>query len=207
MHARSTSLHADPQAIDRGIAHIQDEVLPALRELDGFVGMSLMVDRASGHCVATAAYQSEQAMRASSDRVQQLRQRAVELMGADRPDITEWEIAVLHRDHRAPEGACVRSLWMDLPAENIDRALDVYRMGVLPEIEQTPGFCSASLMIDRQNGRAVSSVSFDSRRAMDDSRERAQQLRERATAEVGARILHIGEFELAVAHLDVPEMA
>lgn len=207
MHARSTSLHADLQAIDDGIAHIRDAVLPALRELDGFVGMSFMVNRDSGHCVATAAYRSEEAMRASSDQVQQLRQRAVELMQADHPDITEWEIAVLHRDHRAPDGACVRALWMELPVENIDHALDVYRMAVLPQIEQTPGFCSASLMIDRQNGRAVSSVSLDSREAMEGSRERAQQLRERSTAEIGARILHIGEFELAVAHLDVPEMA
>ena len=63
MYARSTTINAQSGSIDAGIAHIRDEVLPALRELDGFVGLSLMVDRDSGRCIATTAWANEDAMR------------------------------------------------------------------------------------------------------------------------------------------------
>ncbi|MDT5106825.1 MAG: hypothetical protein QOI25_4338, partial [Mycobacterium sp.] len=66
VYARSTTINAQSGSIDAGIAHIRDEVLPALRQLDGFVGLSLMVDRDSGRCIATTAWANEDAMRESA---------------------------------------------------------------------------------------------------------------------------------------------
>ena len=77
----------------------------------------------------------------------------------------------------------------------------------MPALENLEGFCSASLLINRSTGRAVSSSTFDSRGAMDRNREHASELRNARTRELGADILDVGEFELAIAHLRVPEMA
>jgi hypothetical protein len=77
----------------------------------------------------------------------------------------------------------------------------------LPALEKLEGFCSASLLINRSTGRAVSSSTFDSREAMERNRDRATELRNARTRELGADILDVGEFELAIAHLRVPEMA
>ncbi len=89
----------------------------------------------------------------------------------------------------------------------MDRAIDVFRMSSLPAIEELEGFCSASLMVDRSSGRAVSSVTYDSHEAMERNREQAGTVRAAGAQEAGANVLDVGEFELAVAHLRVPEMA
>ena len=54
MYARSTTFLARVSSIDEGIAHIRDEVLPALTGMEGCIGLSLLVDRDSGRCIATS---------------------------------------------------------------------------------------------------------------------------------------------------------
>jgi hypothetical protein len=53
----------------------------------------------------------------------------------------------------------------------------------------------------------VSSVTFDSRDAMERNRQQATELKNARIRDVGAEELDEGEFELALAHLRVPEMA
>ena len=82
----------------------------------------------------------------------------------------------------------------------------MWKMAALPRMEELEGFCSASLMIDRTRGRGVSSLTFDSAEAMDRNKERVDGIRAEVTRAAGATVLDTGEFELAIAHLDVPEM-
>src|SRR5215204_2352976 len=108
VYARSTTFLARVSSMDDGIAHIRDEVLPALTAMEGCIGLSLLVDRSTGRCIATSAWQSEGAMRMSEGRVEPIRDRAAEVFGGS-PQVEHWEIAVLHRDHRSRDGACVRA--------------------------------------------------------------------------------------------------
>ncbi len=205
--ARSTTVHARPDTIDAAIAQARDEVLPAISTMDGCIGLSMMVDRESGRCIVTTAWETEEAMHGTQELVRPLRERAVEIAGAPAAQVDEWEIAVMHRDHQAPEGACVRSGWMQVDPAQIDRALDVYRLVSVPGMEQLEGFCSASLLVDRATGKAVSSVTLDSREAMEATRDLGARLRESGGREAGATFSDVAEFELALAHLHVPEMA
>jgi hypothetical protein len=206
VHARSTTVRARPELIDTGVAQVRDEVMPMVLGLDGCVGVSMLADRTSGRCIVTTAWQSAEAMAGSAERVRPSRARAAETMGG-RPHVDEWEVAVMHRDHSSAPGACVRATWVRMAPDQVDRAVDVYRMAVLPATQEFAGFCSASLMVDRDGGYAVSSVTFDSRDAMERSREHGEQLRERTAREIGLEIVEVGEFELVLAHLHVPEMA
>ena len=81
MYARSTTIQAQPSSIDAGIAHMRDSVMPALEGIDGCVGLSLLVDRTSGRCIATSSWESEEAMRASEESIRPIRDRAAELFG------------------------------------------------------------------------------------------------------------------------------
>jgi quinol monooxygenase YgiN len=206
VHARSTTVLAHPESIDAGIAHIRDEVMPTLLAVDGCVGLSMVVDRRSGRCVVTTAWQSQEAMRASEEQLRPGRDRAAVILGG-RPQVDEWEIAVLHRDHTSNQGACLRTTWVRMDPKQADHFVGVYRMVLLPEILQFDGFCSASLMVDRPSGYAVSSVTFDSHDAMRHTRSLAAVVRERGAREANGEVIEVFEFELALAHLRVPEMA
>ena len=106
MYTRTTTFQAQSSSIDAGIAHVRDTVMPALERCDGYTGLSLLVDRSSGRCIATSAWQSEEAMRASAESIRPVRDCAAEVFGGS-ADVEEWEVAVLHRDHRSNDGACV----------------------------------------------------------------------------------------------------
>lgn len=205
MYARTTTIHAQPSRIDAGIAVVRDDVMPALAEMDGYVGLSLLVDRQSGQCITTSAWETEAARAASAERVGSLRDRAAEVFGGT-PTVADWEIGVLHRDHRSADGACVRATWIKVPPDQADRAIEFYKTSVLSSLEELEGFCSSSLLINRASGRAVSSTTFDSHEAMERNEDRATELRNGRTREIGADILDVGEFELALAHLRVPEL-
>lgn len=73
-------------------------------------------------------------------------------------------------------------------------------------MEKLEGFCSASLLLDKATGTAVSSVTFDSAEALDNNREQASALRTEKLAQLGGSLVDICEFELAIAHLRVPEL-
>ncbi len=206
MYARTTTIISAPSAIDSGIAYVRDEVWPAVREMDGCLGMSMIVDRDSCRGISTTSWETEEALRATRGMVMPLRERAMELMGAGEPTVEEWEIASMHRSQATHPGACVRAAWSRVPHGHIDRAIDFYKHTLLPEIESEQGFVSASLLIDRAAGRGVTSVAFDSREAMERTRDHADYLREKSTQEANVEFLDVAEFELAMAHLRVPEL-
>ena len=74
-------------------------------------------------------------------------------------------------------------------------------------MEELDGFCSASLLVNRAAGRAVSTATYDNRAAMPRSREQADAVRSAGSLKIGAEVLQVCEFELALARLRVPEMA
>lgn len=206
MYARSFTIEGQPLSVDIGIAHCRDVVMSEMHEIDGYVGLSLLVDRQSGRCIATSSWDSVAAMRASAERVAIIRDH-VALMFDGSASVEEWQIASLHRRHRSPEGAFVRATWLKVVPDQLERSMDFYRMAVLPEMESLEGFTSASLMVDHPAGRrAVSCSTFDSQEAMARNSDEASELRSRRARDLGAEIVDVAEFELAIASLRVPEL-
>jgi len=204
MYARTTTMRGDPQGVDALVAMVRDEVMPGLLDLDGCIGLSLLVDRSTGRAIATSAWATQEAMRASADAVRPLRDRAAESFGAT-PEVEEWEIAVLHRAQRIADGACARVVWTRTDPGNLDRIMDAYRASLMPWWEQTEGFRSNSFLVDRQEGRCSSTVVFESREAMAHTRDQFTTLREEFVTERGMEIVDVQEFDVALAHLRVPE--
>jgi len=206
MFARSTTVRAaTPESVDAGIVHIRDNVLPEMMQIDGWVGMSMMTDRESGDCIVTSSWESEAAMQGSRKLIEPIRARAVDVMGGT-ADFDEWEVAVMHRDHPTHEGAAVRAAWLQTDPANISDLITTFRDFALPQLEQLDGFCSASFLVNRATGAAVSSTCCESRAALASNRQQAASVRDAGTRQAGATVLRVGEYDLSVAHLRVPEL-
>ena len=133
MYARSTTVRGNPQSIDDAIAYLRDEVMPAVQAMDGCIGLSMMCDRDSGRCIATTRLgdrggDAQQRVAACTT----CGMRYAEMLGG-RPEVQEWEIAVLHRMHHGPGGRLLPGhLEPRRPRDDVERVLDAFRMTMLP---------------------------------------------------------------------------
>ena len=137
-------------------------------------------------------------------RLRPLRARFAQILGGP-PELQSWEIAVLHRVHEAPDGACTRVTWLRTDPDRVEQVLDAYRLSLLPRLEELDGFCSASLLVDRTTGEMALAVVYDSADMLDQSRQAAMGLRAEAVLGTPAEVIDVAEFDVVLAHLRVPE--
>ena len=110
MYARSVTITGRPEAVDECIAFIRDEARPAITVMDGCLGLSLVVDRVSGRCIATSAWETVESMVLAGEAVTPFRARAGEILGGE-PEVDHWEVALMRRARVAPADACCRIIW------------------------------------------------------------------------------------------------
>jgi heme-degrading monooxygenase HmoA len=200
VYARSTTFRGRPDNIVAGIAFVRNEVAPMLDKIQGCHGLSMLVDRETGQCIVTSSWEREETMHASNEQLRPMRDRGRDILGGSM-EMDEWEIAVMHRTHH---GECCRVSWLQ---GDVDAMTETLRVGILPRLEQTPGFCSASLLVNRSAGLGCATTAWDTRAAMEASRSAADDMRSRTATEAGGQVVDVHEFDLAYAHLHVPEMA
>jgi len=204
MYARSTTVRGNADAMDEEIAYVRDEVMPALQRMSGCVGLSMLCDRDSGRCIITSSWADDTAMHATEAEVVDMRQRAADIMGGSY-ETQAWEIAVMHRMHEAHDGACTRVVWGESDPAQAEDTMGTFRMTMMPRMEELPGFCSVSLMVDRATGRSAMATTYDSPEDMTRATEMAMGMREEFSRAMGVTITDMAEFDLALHHLRVPE--
>ena len=205
MHARSTRMRGNASNLDAGIAYVRNEVLPTVTQTEGCVGLSLLTDRDTGRCIVATAWADEQARRATAEEDRTVQHRLLHTLGGEHADVQEWEIAILHRDRPAGDGAGAQVTWARIAPNHLDDLLDAYRSNLMPKLQELPGFCSVSMLVDRRNSRTVSVTSFETREAAALMRKHARALREQFARAMGAKVVDVAEMDLVLAHLHAPE--
>ena len=90
---------------------------------------------------------------------------------------------------------------------NSTEASSSIKATLLPALEELEGFCSASLLVDRASGRGVAAATFDNAEAIEQNKDQLDRIKATGSREANAEVLDQCDFELALAHLRVPEMA
>ncbi|WP_369138624.1 putative quinol monooxygenase [Modestobacter versicolor] len=204
MHARSTTLHGDPGSVAAATAFVRDEVMPAVRDMPGCVGLSMLADGGSGRCIVTTSWQDEDAMRASREGVAAYAARTADVLGGE-PQLEEWEIAAMHRVLESQQAARSRVTWLRTEPDAVHRAVDAVRLSLMPKLDDLPGFCSVSIMVRRAEGLAVAAISYDSQAHAEAAAEGAREFRDAFAPTMGIEVVDTAEFDVPIAHLRVPE--
>jgi quinol monooxygenase YgiN len=208
MYARSTTFRGDPAALDEGIAYTRDKVLPAVQQMDGCIGLSMLVDRSTGRCIVTSSWDDVDALHRSAEAIRGIREMAVSTVRGVEGDteVVEWEIGAVHRVRNAPEGAAARVISTRSPLGEADRSIDAFRSIIVPRVGDLAGFCSISFFVNRETGRCSIASVYEDRQTRSRSKGQAQAMREEFTQHMGMHVTDVTEYDVALSHLRVPEM-
>jgi hypothetical protein len=199
--ARTATFQGRPDTIDAGVAYQRDEAVPTILAMPRCIGMSVLADRTSGMCIITTAWQTRDDMHASVSKIRPIRDRTGKILGAA-PELEEWEVAAMHRQHGSGTASCARVTWLKVDSSAADMLIDDFVSVTLPALNQIRGFCSASLLVNREWGRAAVSVAYDSPDAVGRRLARSD-----GQQSLGNNIIVVRDFDMVMPHLRVPDLA
>ena len=87
-----------------------------------------------------------------------------------------------------------------------DETLAAFRSQIIPRMDDVPGFCSLSLLIDRKTGRGSVTTVYADRAAMDATRDTDLGHARRVHRADGLTITDEAEFDVVLHSLRVPEL-
>jgi heme-degrading monooxygenase HmoA len=94
MFGRVTRLEGSPEQMAAGEDYVKGTILPAARQLDGFRGVLSLTDREGGKGLTITFWETEEAMRASEERANQLRDEAAQALSATVAGVERYEVTV-----------------------------------------------------------------------------------------------------------------
>ena len=98
MHARVSIFEGPPDMIDESLRHAREVILPQAKEMDpGFKGIIALTDRQSGKLLGITFWESEEAMRATEEGANRLREESAEagrgtVVGVERYEVGLFEV-------------------------------------------------------------------------------------------------------------------
>lgn len=94
MHARVSRFQDDPTNLDEAERFAMDKIVPAAQAQPGFLGLLSLIDRETGVSLAVTLWESEQAMRASEEAADRLRDDSAAHTGARITSVERYEVSV-----------------------------------------------------------------------------------------------------------------
>jgi hypothetical protein len=183
---------------------VRDHVVPAVDTLPGNLGLSMFVTRDPAIVTVTTAWQTEQDRSESDHLLTPLRAQGSRILGGSA--VSELlELAVLDRRRPAEIGFWTRMTRVQIDPVHVETAIDAYTASTLHDVQLLDGYCSAVLLVDRLTGAGVVSVTFDSRRTLETSREHGATLRTAGLAKAGAEVVEVREAEIVIAGIRMPQ--
>ena len=92
MFARVSTLQGPADKIDEGIKAVNEQILPAAKQMRGFKGMLALADRATGKMVGITLWESEDALKESEEAANRLRAESSSAGGAEIVSVERFEV-------------------------------------------------------------------------------------------------------------------
>ncbi|HVS47763.1 MAG TPA: antibiotic biosynthesis monooxygenase [Candidatus Dormibacteraeota bacterium] len=105
MNVRATRIVGDPAKADAAGTASYQAMVASMKQVDGFLGAVLLVDRTTGSSVGLTFWESERALRASEEVATKFRSEGASAIGATgTPTVERFEVAY----YGAPQPSNVR---------------------------------------------------------------------------------------------------
>jgi heme-degrading monooxygenase HmoA len=95
VHAGVSIFEGPPDMIDEALRQAREVILPQAKEMDpGFKGIIALTDRQSGKLLGITFWESEEAMRATEQDANQLREESAEAGGGTVAGVERYEVGL-----------------------------------------------------------------------------------------------------------------
>ena len=94
MHARVSIFEGSPDEMDEALRQAREVVLPQGRQMEGFKGMIALGDRQSGKTLGITFWESEEALRASEEAANRLREESAEASEETIASVERYEVGL-----------------------------------------------------------------------------------------------------------------
>ncbi|MGA5422857.1 hypothetical protein [Streptomyces lavendulocolor] len=197
MFVRTTYATGDPAALDGAVRALTTDGRAQLVAEPGFRGAGMFVDREVGKLMTGTWWDDEEALRASADRMSEVRARMLSGFAAT-TTVDTWEAAVATRPEAVGEDARFRLTRVEFAPADADALVDAYESGVLPALRAMHGFLGGSLLLDRAAGRGMVGAVYADRDSLAASRGPVAALRGAATSRARATVRSVEEFDVVL---------
>ena len=201
VYSRTATFQGRPQSIDDGVKFQRDDAVPAILAMPKCVGMSVLASRQSGMFIVATAWETRDAMHASVVKIRPIRQQTAKILDGV-AEVEEWEFAAMNRRDGAGQSTCARVIWLRVPSAEADEFAHDFTSQTLPALRSIRGFSSASLLLNREWGRAAVSLAYENSEAMERRITRAD-----GSHDVGTNVIGVQDFDYVLPHLRVPDLA
>jgi heme-degrading monooxygenase HmoA len=92
VHARVSMFEGSPENIDEMLRQVREQVVPQAKQQEGFKGMIALGDRQSGKTMGITFWENEDAMRASEEEANRLREDSAEASGQEQAGVERYEV-------------------------------------------------------------------------------------------------------------------
>lgn len=199
--SRTATYQGRPQGIDDAVRYQRDQAVPTILAIPKCVGMSVLASRESGMFIVATAWETRDAMHASVVKIRPLRDATAKILDGI-AEVEEWEFAAMSRREGAAPSTCARVTWLRVPSAEADAFSQDFTEQTLPALRSIRGFSSASLLVNREWGRAAVSVAYDNPESMERRITRAD-----GKHGVGQNVIGVKDFDYVLPHLRVPDLA
>ena len=104
VYARMSTLEGSPEHIDEGLRQVRENVLPQLKQQEGFEGMVALADRKTGKTLGITFWESEEALKASEEAADRLRKDSAEAMSDTIAGVERYEVGLFEVPSAGPVG-------------------------------------------------------------------------------------------------------
>jgi len=162
--------------------HLENVVLPAVKELKGFRGITASADRKSGALGILTLWETEADMEASAAAASKVRQEAASAIGGKVVDVQSYEQVLQEMAGGPPApGSPLLITPTKMDPATVDENIAFFKASVLPEIKATPGFRAVRNMINRKTGEGIVGIALADQASVAGALSSAAARRERAT--------------------------
>ncbi|HEX9891444.1 MAG TPA: hypothetical protein VGB28_05225 [Actinomycetota bacterium] len=93
MWARVTTIEGTPDQADIAVKLVEENVIPAAKQWQGFSGGWWLLDRATGRMIAMTLWDSEETLNASAEAATTLRKDTTDELGGNIVSVESYEVA------------------------------------------------------------------------------------------------------------------